>query len=74
MEPEYLSSTEAAAYLRLSPATLATWRSRGGSPPFSKLGSRVVYRRTDLERFALERRLRSTAEIQASAAETAARS
>lgn len=39
----YLDTSEAAAFLRLSPATLITWRSRRTGPPFLKLGSRVVY-------------------------------
>ena len=29
-------------------ATLATYATRGGGPPFSKFGARVVYRRDDL--------------------------
>ena len=43
------STPLAADYLGLSPATLETLRSRGGGPPFVKLGRRVVYRREDLD-------------------------
>ena len=39
----------AAAALGLSPATLRKYRVRGGGPAFVRLGSRVVYRRADLE-------------------------
>lgn len=61
--PGVLSTPEAASYVGLSPATLETKRSRGGGPPFSKLGARVVYRREDLDAW-LEARLRqSTSDV-----------
>lgn len=47
----YLNTEEAAAYLRLAPATLVTWRSRRQGPQFSKLGGRIVYSREDLDEF-----------------------
>ncbi|TDU31307.1 helix-turn-helix protein [Panacagrimonas perspica] len=46
-----LNTPEAASYLKLRTPTLETWRSRGGGPRFSKLGSRVVYRIEDLDAF-----------------------
>lgn len=48
----FLTTPEAAGYLRLSPATLESWRCRGDGPPFRKLGRLVVYARQDLESFA----------------------
>lgn len=48
---ELLTEGEAAEVLRLSPATLATWRSRGGGPAFVGLGGRVVYERAALVEF-----------------------
>ena len=44
-----LDTLEAAAYLRLSPATLITWRSRRTGPPYVKLGSRVGYVQSELD-------------------------
>ena len=48
-EPGVLCTPEAAEYVGLSPATLETRRTRGGDPPFVKLGVRVVYRLEDLD-------------------------
>jgi excisionase family DNA binding protein len=42
---------EAAAYTRLSVKTLAKMRCRGTSMPFLKLGKKVMYRRSDLDRW-----------------------
>lgn len=48
-EDELLTEAEAAALVRLKPATLRAWRSRGIEPPFVRMGSRAVrYRRQDL--------------------------
>lgn len=57
-----LSTPAAAEYLGLSPATLETMRSRGGGPPFVKLGRRVVYQREDLDAWLAERRRTSTSD------------
>lgn len=57
-----LNTKAAARYLGLSPKTLETQRSRGGGPPFVKLGSRVVYREEDLDRWLEERVRRSTSD------------
>ena len=55
MREEIFDQRQAAALLTLSPATLASWRSRGRGPAYFRLGSRAIrYRRSDLERF-LER-------------------
>lgn len=50
--PAYTDTEGAASYLALSPATLETWRSRGGGPPFTKMGSNVRYAYTDLAAWA----------------------
>ena len=47
-----LNRREAAAYLGLQPQTLAAWASAGRyTLPFVRIGSRVMYRRTDLDNF-----------------------
>lgn len=53
----YIREKEAAAFLGVSVFTLQSWRSRGetSSPPFTKVGSMVMYSVTDLERFMDER-------------------
>jgi hypothetical protein len=58
-----LRTPEAAAYLRLSPSTLAKMRLTGYGPAYSKLGGRiVVYEISDLDEYAAARRRRSTSE------------
>lgn len=48
-KPDIITSTEAAAMLGVSPSTLATYRYRGTSPKFTKVGHRtVVYSRADV--------------------------
>ena len=48
---DLLTTTEAAAYLRLSPRRLENWRWRGGGPRFRKLGDRVLYVQGELDRW-----------------------
>ena len=48
----YLTNTEAAEFLRLSPRTLEKQRVIGGGPRFRKFGRRVMYAVTDLEAWA----------------------
>jgi len=48
----YLSNTEAADYLGVSPNTLNWWRSRDRGPRYSKMGKLVKYRQVDLDAFA----------------------
>ncbi|KDC32839.1 DNA-binding helix-turn-helix protein [Bordetella bronchiseptica F4563] len=50
--PHYLTNSEAAAYLRLSPRTLEKLRVLGGGPRFRKFGRRVLYGLSDLEAWA----------------------
>lgn len=42
--------------------TLARWRSEGQGPPFIKVGSKVMYRRSDLENWLAARTRRSTSD------------
>jgi predicted DNA-binding transcriptional regulator AlpA len=57
-----LPTLHAATYLGLSPKTLETLRTRGGGPPFLKLGRRVVYRKADLDTWLAARVRRSTSD------------
>lgn len=59
-----LRTGEAAAYLGLSPSTLAKMRVRGDGPPYSKAGPRiVVYDRGALEAWLASRRRTSTSDL-----------
>ena len=51
-KPEFLTTDEAAALLRLSPRTLEKQRVLGGGPRFRKFGARVVYALADLRTWA----------------------
>ncbi len=52
METELLDRPEAAAYLRLSPSTLANWQSTQRKKiPCFKLGKRIFYRKSDLAKW-----------------------
>ena len=44
-----LDAHASARYMGLSASTLAKMRLSGNSPPFLKLGRRVLYRRVDLD-------------------------
>lgn len=59
---ELLTSKEAAAFLRVSPQSLNNLRSRGGGPPYVKLGRLVRYDRRRLEAWVEERVRTSTSE------------
>lgn len=58
--PELLTTREAAVYLRCSHQKLEIDRVKGGGPVFRKLGRKVLYARTDLERYSAERTHRNT--------------
>lgn len=64
--PQFLTTQEAAAYLRSSKPTLERLRTSGEGPTFIKLGpgrrGRVVYKREDLDAFVSARRRNSTSE------------
>ena len=53
----YLTAPMVAAEYGLPVASLATWRSRGRGPAYVKVGSRVLYCRSDVERFLELRRV-----------------
>src|SRR5689334_4246208 len=46
-----LNVPEAAAYLRRTKGSIDQWRAEGFGPRFVKLGSRVAYRLSDLDRW-----------------------
>lgn len=52
VNPEFLTTDEAGAFLRLSPRTLEKQRVLGGGPRFRKFGARVVYAAADLRAWA----------------------
>lgn len=56
------SRPEAARYLGISARTLEGWAVRGGGPRMLKLGSRVVYRRRDLDAWLASRERTSTSD------------
>lgn len=58
----FVTTREAAQLTGISEATLVTWRSRGGGPPFSKVGALVRYRRRSLLEFMRQREQRNTAD------------
>ena len=58
-----LRAPQAAAYLGLSPSTLAKMRLRGDGPVYSKAGPRiVVYDKLDLDAWLSAQRRRSTSD------------
>jgi predicted site-specific integrase-resolvase len=56
----FLTTTEAANFLRISPITLSRWRIGGYGPPYRKFGRRVVYARDDLLAWANQQARSST--------------
>ncbi len=62
VEDAAFNTTAAAQYLGLSPRTLETKRTRGGGPEFEKLGRRVVYRKSALDKWRGSRQQRSTSD------------
>lgn len=51
---QFLTTEDAAAFLRLSRKTLERWRWAGKGPRWHKLGGAVRYRLEELERFAAD--------------------
>jgi excisionase family DNA binding protein len=58
-----LSAQEAASHVGLSKQTMAKMRVYGGGPPFLKLGRRVLYDPTDLDRWLASHRRASTSAV-----------
>lgn len=61
-KPRYLTTEEAAEFLRLSSRTLEKHRSTGGGPRYRKLGRRVLYTIADLEAWAEARKFEMTSD------------
>ena len=59
---EWLNTIQAAQYLKVSKQWLEKLRCEGGGAKFSLLGRRVVYRRSDLDAWALKRVRTSTSD------------
>lgn len=59
-----LTTEQAASLLGLKPSTLETWRSRGGGPPFVRVGKRAArYRVEDLHAYIEAGRAENTAQL-----------
>lgn len=54
--PRYLTTSEAASYLRLSAHALRCMRHRGDAPPAAKVGRGLLWERSDLDEWVLQRR------------------
>ena len=61
----YLTTTEAANYLRMSKQFLEIARHRGDGPPYIKLARAVRYHRPTLDQWMLERQRNHTADGEA---------
>jgi len=59
---EFLTSKQAAAYLRVSKSYLDKLRVYGGGPRFLRFGRKILYRRSELNLWAEERCFGSTSE------------
>jgi excisionase family DNA binding protein len=60
--PIFLTVTEAADFLRITPVTLGRWRIEGRGPRFAKFGRRVLYGRSDLIAWSEAQKRQSTSE------------
>lgn len=62
-DDRFLTETEVARHLGISPRTLQAWRYRGGhTPQFIKVGRAVRYRLGDVKAWLRERQRRSTSD------------
>ncbi len=60
---ELMTSPDAARFLKLEPQTLRSWRVQGRGPRYIRIaGTRVAYRRSELEQWLEDRTFQSTAE------------
>lgn len=64
-ENDVLNTAEAAAYLNLSTSNMNKMRVSGNGPDFYKVFRAVRYRRSDLDRWLMQFRVRSTLEAEA---------
>lgn len=46
---EYLTTQEAAKYLRIAVKTLERWRAKKISPPYKKINGKILYSAQDLQ-------------------------
>ena len=51
---DFLTQAEAAVALRICKRTLERWRRLGEGPPISKIGRRVLYRRSSIQKWLAE--------------------
>jgi hypothetical protein len=51
-----LTNAEAALQLRVTPGTLANWRSKNTGPPFTRVGGKVAYTPDDIAAYLASRR------------------
>jgi helix-turn-helix protein len=58
---DFLTQDKAAAELKICDRTLDGWRRLGEGPPITKLGRRVLYRRSSLQAWLCKRELRGNA-------------
>ena len=61
-DAQFLTTDEAALFLRLSPRTLEKQRVLGGGPRFRKFGARVIYALHDLRAWADSRAFEMTSD------------
>jgi hypothetical protein len=60
----YTDTNGAASFLLNSAQTMANWRLKGGGPPFSKIGKKVIYAVSDLLAFIEARKVTSTSQLE----------
>jgi hypothetical protein len=60
---EWLDARQAADYTNLGFSTLAKGRLTGDTAPFTKVGTKVLYRRADLDRWLESKRVRNTSQV-----------
>jgi excisionase family DNA binding protein len=58
----YLTTDEAALFLRLSRSCLAKWRCAGGGPEYTLAGRKVLYAQAALDAWLASRRRSNTSE------------
>ena len=51
-----LTNAEAALQLRVTPGTLANWRSKNMGPPFTRVGGKIAYVPEDIAAYLASRR------------------
>jgi len=61
-QPQFLTPTEAGAYLRLSARTLENYRTLGGGPRFRKFGRSIRYTIPDLDAWVESRAFEMTSD------------